>query len=85
VKPTKKNMDQPKNENKSREPIPQVNTPTPPQVMDTRMPPDQNEKKPGKKTPSPKNESKERPKDQEPEKKKLLGESPLEIDDETTI
>jgi hypothetical protein len=78
-------MDQPKKEDKSREAIPPVNTPTPPQVMDTRMPPDQNEKKPGKKASSPKNESKERPKVQEPEKKKLLGESPIEIDDETTI
>ena len=71
----KKNKDQ----NKSREPFSPENTPTPPQVMDTSKEPRNENRNKGKKEESDANAK------QSGKKEKLLGESPTEIDDETTI
>jgi hypothetical protein len=74
-----------KNKNKNREPFPPENTPQPPQVMDTRHAPERDEKKSEESNSTvPKGDSNKRPEDAKG-KKKLLGESPTEIDDETTI
>ncbi len=64
---------------KIREPFPPENTPEPPQVMDTSRQPEsgtkENEQEANKKKSPGDNNSKE----------KKLGESPQEIEDETTI
>lgn len=70
-----------KSKDKSKEPFPPENTPQPPQVMDASKAPEQKDDRA-----SQAGDSKKRPSDEEQgKKKKLLGESPLEIDDETTI
>jgi hypothetical protein len=77
-----------KKENKPKEAFTPENTPTPPQVMDTRKAPERDEKK-SENTNStvPRGDAKSRPDDRSNngESEKRLGESPLEIDDETTI
>jgi hypothetical protein len=81
-----------KNKKESEERKPEVETPRPPQVMDTSRPPEKDEETSGVKNqisrtegghdPKKKKENKEKKTET---KEKLLGESPLEIDDETTI
>jgi hypothetical protein len=76
-----------KNKNKPKEAFSPENTPTPPQVMDTTKEPQRDEKK-SENTNStvPRGDAKSRPDDRPKQaSEKRLGESPLEIDDETTI
>jgi hypothetical protein len=73
-----------KNKNKQREPFDPENTPQPPQVMDTRKDPVRDEKKSEKSNSTvPKGDTDKRPANEDTGKR--LGESPIEIDDETTI
>jgi hypothetical protein len=67
--------------NKSKEPFPPENTPTPPQVMDASKDPIP----PKDEIPGGDQKVEKKQTEKSGEKKKLLGESPLEIDDETTI
>jgi hypothetical protein len=66
--------------NKIREPFPPENTPDPPQIVD----PNQQNKKENQ---NPENKQQDDKKNKQPQKDtgKRLGESPIEIDDETTI
>jgi hypothetical protein len=72
-------------EDKSREPFPPENTPTPPQVMNPSKEPPKGESPSGKSPSGRKDESHSHSSAESREKKKLLGESPIDIDDETTI
>ena len=78
-----------KNKEKSREPFPPENTPQPPQVMDASKPPEGSKEKQqpnASAEPSGRQKKKEEKEDGKEEgKEKRLGESPIEIDDETTI
>jgi hypothetical protein len=74
-----------KNKNKSREPFPPENTPQPPQVMDTSKPPEGSKEKQQPKASAEESGRQKQNEKKEEGKEKLLGESPIEIDDETTI
>lgn len=71
-----------------QEPYRPESTPTPPQVIDPSRHPGENdssnEKQQGKNA-TPSNEKEQRKNEKGEAKEKLLGESPTEIDDETTI
>jgi hypothetical protein len=68
------------NKHQYKEPFKPEDTPTPPQSMHPGPPAEQDKKSP----PEPPVDSSKKEKKPEP-KKKLLGESEIEIDDETTI
>jgi hypothetical protein len=74
-----------KDKKKTDERKPEVETPRPPQVMDVSRPPEKDEETSGVKNKASKNQSEQESKKKKENKEKLLGESPLEIDDETTI
>jgi hypothetical protein len=67
--------------NKISEPLPPENTPDPPQVVDP------NQQNKNKENHKPGNKQQDDKKNKQPQKDtgKRLGESPIEIDDETTI
>lgn len=74
-----------KKDKKSNEPFPPENTPTPPHVMNPNASAEREEKTASKEDPAAR-QSRDKPSPQSKEpKEKLLGESEIEIDDETTI
>ena len=73
------------NNKESKEPFTPENTPQPPQVMDVRNKPERDEKQSDKSNSTvPKGDAGKRPENDQPGEKRL-GESPIEIDDESTI
>jgi hypothetical protein len=78
----KDNQQKDNDQKKNRQP--EVDTPRPPQVMDPSRPLE-NENRGSEKDPAKHGRKEGKKSEKKDKKKKLLGESPLEIDDETTI
>lgn len=77
-------MKEDKKNQPGREPFRPEDTPEPPQVMDTSREPENNQaNRDRSKDAEPQKEKTDKEKEQKSDKK--LGESPIEIDDETTI